>query len=504
MTKCKYKFNARQWSKSHVVDSPVTGIWTCPHEAYNGVDLCPFHLSKSERDQIGITDDEVQELVYQKIQQPGYKEKQFIDANLPGLDFSGQTIESKDERAINFAHSTIDGPIRLGGSVVDQVLVLSHAEIRDFDAMDATFSERVYFSQATFHGACDFSRCCFESVSNFKGARFHTTPSFATTEFETASFEGTLFRYNASFFGAQFTGGVDFNRCYLGNSDFKNCCVEGSAMFRHTVVKGLFPLNQFKCEDVYLGFYSPDNAIIDLGGAELSDFTLTHPYTRNILYNISHATLGDGHIQPEDDSMNPFSYIYFNNVNFDGFDFSSYHSYFEELDWEIHSYPDKFESSMGRQEDIDTDLLESTYLKAKNGAKRVGDVRGVSKFTLKELRFRRMSFWENGQYREGLFNLMYGAIAGYGEKPSRVILTSVVTVVAFAEIYGLILSSDTSLVDQILQSYTLSLQAFVSVVFGGGAEIELLLIRLLVGIQGFIGAFLIALFVYSLTISVTR
>ncbi len=123
---------------------------------------------------------------------------------------------------------------------------------------------------------------------------------------------------------------------------------------------------------------------------------------------------------------------------------------------------------------------------------------------LRELRYRRQRDWEQGEYSNALFNLTYDAIAGYGERTSRVVISSLTSVVIFAEVYGLLIASTGSALDHILLSYTTSLQAFVSLIFGGGSELESPIIRLLAGVEGFIGAFFIALFVYLLTQSARR
>jgi len=176
-------------------------------------------------------------------------------------------------------------------------------------------------------------------------------------------------------------------------------------------------------------------------------------------------------------------------------------------------------------------VLEQTYLDAKNGASQVGDDDVAGEFFTLEKRYRRRRLWEALAGVEGasgaggvvatgldwLENAVFDRVAVYGESPTRVVTVSATLVGLFAVAFAVLLDQppygDQYLgsgvlpesVALALQPLTLSVESFVTLVLVGPADQRLTpLVHLLGQVEGFLGVFLVALFVFTLTRSVHR
>jgi cytoskeletal protein CcmA (bactofilin family) len=154
--------------------------------------------------------------------------------------------------------------------------------------------------------------------------------------------------------------------------------------------------------------------------------------------------------------------------------------------------------------------LESTYLQARNGADNRGDSTAAGEFYIQELRQRRRQhwrrIWSNGGDSLGaavdfVSNGLFDLAAGYGERPRNVFAVAIVLVVVFTGIFGL--AMDEPPYGWAAGYLILSLESFVTLVLGGADTVPST-IRLIAQIEGFLGGFLIALFVFTLTRSVDR
>lgn len=159
------------------------------------------------------------------------------------------------------------------------------------------------------------------------------------------------------------------------------------------------------------------------------------------------------------------------------------------------------------------DEREATLLMAKNGADRVGDNRSASEFFIREKRATRDRHAVRADEADGLVdrvrarydwgsNLLFSVAAGYGERPRRTVVLSALVIALFSVVYAATIQSPPY--GRAVGYVILSLESFVTLVLGGAASIADPRIRLLAQIQGFVGAFLIALFVVTLTRSIDR
>lgn len=333
----------------------------------------------------------------------------------------------------------------------------------DFNAQQSTFSELVDLNNITVHGETNLSNSTFGGVVKFDMAVFNG-------EFNATA---AIFKKKSSFSHCIFKSVVIFKM-----AEFKR-----DAKFDKTSSKFQIKLNECK---------------INLG-------VIRQPEDNNTYYDLSRATLGDIDLKPQ--TKDVFKYYKIHKTEFDGFDFSHHMELYSD-EYNIHTYE--------CEQDTDhptTAELVSTYLKSKNGANRVGATTAASKFFMKEMKFRRVLHWEN------LFNTKASIIqriksliswisnwflnisCGYGERPLRTIGISFCVILAYTPLYLLINSPQGA---SIVRSVSFSTQAFATLIFGQSTKSVPLSIQFVGATEGFIGAFLIALFVFALTRSIHR
>jgi uncharacterized protein YjbI with pentapeptide repeats len=167
----------------------------------------------------------------------------------------------------------------------------------------------------------------------------------------------------------------------------------------------------------------------------------------------------------------------------------------------------------------DPKLLESTYLKAKNGATAVGHTSAAGRFFEKERKYRRHTHRDRFLGRRGsgdagtrlkfgtqwLKSTLLSVTTGYGERPWRTVGSSFGTIALFAVIYTGLRPSMDGISDPGVPDYLLfSIQSFVALIVGAPPETSSIWIRIGSATEGFLGAFFIALFVFTLTRTVHR
>lgn len=301
---------------------------------------------------------------------------------------------------------------------------------------------------------------------------------------------------------------------------------------------------------------SKSELLIDFSHSDIPNANFTQPEDSKTYYDFSYCTIGDISLsQNQIDDVRMFEFYRFFETEFNGFDFSESTTR-EELKsnrWRIHSIgnqPDHYtiesdstiskiknrynkykrifeEGSMtGEDIDLTPEVLESTYRQAKIGAEKTGDSEASSKFFQKELNYRRKShgyyFWlkSNNENEDtpSLVERLYNAwlwstnfilwfISGYGEKPKRVILSSVLAIGGFAVIYDLIwrffpIEPPNNLSGP-AGPWTLSAETFTAIILGVGS-VDNTIIRGISYIEGFIGSMFIALFVLTITRAIRR
>jgi hypothetical protein len=199
---------------------------------------------------------------------------------------------------------------------------------------------------------------------------------------------------------------------------------------------------------------------------------------------------------------------------FEGFPFAAYRDLLRDNGWRIHEY--------AGEADVDIEDLEITYLEAKQGAIGVGDNESAAAFFIQEMRYRRGRYAAHlrdhsygvshriGAAVRWTTNAFLGFLSGYGERPGRVLLASLAVIVGAGLVYpavgietinGAVLAYEGAGPEAVLDGLYFSVVVFTTLGLGdvtptGGIG------RVIVGTEALVGAFLTALFVFTLGRSV--
>ena len=249
-----------------------------------------------------------------------------------------------------------------------------------------------------------------------------------------------------------------------------------------------------------------DRTTVTARQASVTEGRIAHPGDGTVTYDFADARIGRVRVEADDGLVRPLAAVRFLGTEFDGFRFAPYHGALDASGWRLH---DAAGAADLPESDPAPRRLESTYQQAKTGANDVGDATAAAEFFRREMRYRRAghaaAFRSNrGPDRavaayDGLANTVLDATAGYGERPGWTMLSSLAVVVAFAGAYAALGVPADAPVELLLFSF----QSFITFVVGP-APAESFAVRLLSSAQGFLGAFLVALFVFALTRSVDR
>ena len=422
-----------------------------------------------------------------------------------------------------FPYTSFDGWADFGQTVFRREAIFEAATFDDSQFAGATFDERGIFDGATFDQS-NFTGIVADELS-FAGAHFRGSAQFAECQlgadatFTDCTFEGTVsfergvFDADAAFFGAEFEADAIFTDCACaGHATFEQVLFEtldfsGSRFGSLSIGHGITTL-----AGVSLTRTEYDDSTVVLEDATVQAGTLSQAQETEILYDLQGATLGEVEFRAVEDMDDLLEYFFVYDTKFEGFDFSEYRGHLAP-EWILHSVGEGYE-----EPDLDPAGLEVTYLKARNGANAVGDTHSEAEFFIKEMRYRRRRYLaqlRDSSAGESLrvrlvlawrvaTNFLYDATSGFGERPFRVVASSLCTVVGFALLYLLTFElaghadpypSSIPFVGYLVFSF----EGFVRFVVGGGTTVNNTFLRLLAELEGFVGGFFIGLFVFILT-----
>lgn len=420
---------------------------------------------------------------------------------------------------------------------------------RDVEFWDVHFDAEVSFDSMVVDGATEFRHAKFEGEAIFKEMSARKSIEFNTAKFKApanfyrltvngnASFWETDFEDTATFEATHFYGYTEFNRG--GRSDEDGCahfdddvtfqystfekdvefwCVtfEGPADFRNTVFRGTTEFHNavFNSEatfakathkKVYFEAVEAPNAQIKLSDNNLPQGVISQPESSYTTYDLSEADVGDVSLKPQDDP-DLFKHFRFYRTDFSGFDFPDHRRALNN-NWSIHYFGDQRNSEEAPSE------LETTYLKAKNGASEVSDTTAASEFFVRERVWQRKSYFSiitsANSFRKKVYagykwatNWLYNLTCGYGEMPFRTVGFGALVIILFAIVFRWTVELPGE--NTAIRYVTFSIQTFVALLVGSSPTNTDIIIQFLVALEAFIGGFAIALFVFTLTKAIQR
>lgn len=415
------------------------------------------------------------------------------EAQFVGATFNGEVDVFADFNAdFYFEDATFNGPASFFG-VFHGTMWASGVTFADDVRIHGRFYAEALLDDATFRGDVSFDRL----DSDVSASRFYEFVDFGGADFlGTTGFENVDFRGDADFRGATFGSDATFDAAvFRGRTDLTDVTYRGALSVRDVVFD----------DRVRFGLdCRADRTVVDAAGASLAAGVLDLRRDATIVYDLTRATLGSVELRAAPGERS-FDNLRLYETDFDGFDFSRHRAELARNGWTIH------ETGVGEAREDAIAGLEATYLKAKNGANAVAENRAASAFFGKEMVYRRRRHRRElreappasraflGSAGRYVSNLVMDLTCGYGERPRRVVGSSLGVVVAFGLLYYALGVGG----DSLLQNLVFSTESFVTLVLGS-PDLSTPYANLLTSAEAFLGAYFIALFVFALTRSVRR
>lgn len=553
-------------------------VWECPHPTPEDEAACPFHRGRPEYDQQDRERPALGTLFQERVADGAAATNRFLGAAFGTLDLDYAVIEGPTNHPIDcrdasferlaLGDATVAQPLLLDGIAVDGDLTLDRSEfggqVRLVDARiageasfeDATFARRFDIGGAHFEGHCSLRLARFESWMDMRDARLEATSYYRNARFargvygvgasfggladflnstfdKVGNFKQATFERGANFGSVDAANSLDLRRATLSGPfeperggasgsvrpkrrdfdgagwfdgmvvgkdvRFTDATLDGDLRLRDVEISGALDLDPAGVTGDTDG-----TVLIDCQEAAVSAGRIDPP-SGEVRVDLREATLGDVVL----DGPDPFSRTRVLDTTFDGFDFGR-RPHRDSL--AARSYrlaPRDDDGDPVRRAD-----LENTYLKAKNGATRVGASKAAAEFFRREMGARRAGHRSRaadsgrpaaarllaaGRY---VANGALAATAGYGERPSRTLLSSVGVVALFGALFLAVFEARTGRFDLGFAALY-SFQSFIAFLVGSPPAADRL-VQALSALEGFVGAFLIALFVFTLTRSVHR
>ena len=493
---------------------------TCPRPAVDDHEKCVFHLKPEERTAADVTGADIRSAVLADLDADDPARRDYVDVHLPELDLSALVVDGDDVGHLTFRDVTVEGPLDLTGAVVRHPIAIEDAEIGRLVADHTSFEMEVTVDGSRIGtssgGTCfrahrgSFGRSLQIAATRFEGSvdlaacRIDGWLSFDDTTVVGGAHFPNLAVGTAQFVSSTFESGAEFAGIAADLATFQGVAVSEGATLDLVDVRfeelRVRPAGDLRCR---------------LAEATVSAGRLDQPDQGVAAYDLTEATVGDVDIDCDADSFDRYRFY---RTRFDDFHFAPYHTLLRDNRWHIHEYVHDPEQP------VTVEGLEQTYLEAKQGAADVGDSETGSMFFVRELRYRRRRYAAHARAAthstshrvdaalRWVTNGFLDLIAGYGERPQRTALLTLAVIlgcaVAFPATGGLVAGDEvvtyaTHGPAAVVDSLYFSIVTFATLGLGDVHPIGTLG-RFIAASEGLVGAFLTAVFVFSLGRRVTR
>jgi len=531
------------------------GVWSCPRAAADGR-FCPCHRGTAPDGEPPRLDRELLADLSEDPSVPSEDRSRFVGAVFDGVALDHERVRGASARPLDLRFARVEGDVSfraadllddvvLDRATIEGDLALADARTRSVSAAGATVDGRVDCADASVGGRLGCSDLEATGVdlrdATVEGRAVLRRPTLdGSVEAHAATFRDCLLADRGSvggdlalaaatvedeflLAGADVEGDLNCHDAVLrGDVRCRSVGVDGETFFTDAAVDG-----RLRFESVEIGGdVTFDRAALDGGlvcsvGSATGDGPVRISFDGATVrggrldvsvgeWDLRDATLG----AVEFDGLSSASLrrVRVLNTSFEGFDFTDagVRGAFSAVDWRVHDVDWADPPSPA--------ALESTYLRAKNGASDLGDATAAGEFFRHELRHRRVrrlavvrdpppGVDAVDRLREAVragANALFEATSGYGERPWRVVFTSAVTVFGFAGLYALTWSHPEPPYGDPLGFLLLSQASFITLLLGDAPTVGSTVVRVLAQTEAFAGAFLIALFVFSLTRAIDR
>ena len=385
-----------------------------------------------------------------------FREAQFQRrTDFGSAEFQGDTRfwQTEFQKNADFREAQFQGHTDFGSAEFQQGADFRGVDFKEADFSGAKFQRDASFELAEFQGHTDFGSAefqgdiCFhlaefQGHTDFGSAEFQQGADFRGVDFKEADFSGAKFQRDASFELAEFQGHTYFGSAeFQQGADFEGAVFRGGAHISPKFIKGEVSFVNATLENISLTPLNLDkNARIDFTGARLRNTKITREDI-------------EGHIiQEQEKDLSGVKEIYLLLKN-------NFHT-------------------LGRYDD------ESWAFKKE-----------------KDMERKRYFHAESFPKPRWLLSWLWNLLHGYGEKPGRVVIFAGIIIVFCAFIFMIFGITTPQQVKSVPWRHFLNCLYFSTVTFTtlgyGDFRPRKGRSRLVAGIEAFIGAFMMALFVYT-------
>jgi len=332
------------------------------------------------------------------------------------------------------------------------------------DFRSTVFVGNTYFTCATFEGNADFTEATFKISTEFKGTTFESNSNFEDVTFKghTTYFTDATFESDANFFVVKFKGNANFEGAtFKHDAIFEEATFENDVDFRCKYFSknlNFSKIKTFSGKKLLIKLIN-EGVIISFDRAYLENTYLDIELVEGVLIDFNDALLRNTKIKKDQIKNNIFQ--------------KEKKKYYE---------------------------AQETFLLLKNNFHSIGQYKDESWAFKKERDMERKSNCHFRTLHKWLWSCFLNGIFGYGEQPGKVILSAILVILLFASLFMIFGISNVGIelitTNNFFDCIYFSTVTFTTLGYGDFRPLEGLG-RILAGSEAFLGAIMMALFVYT-------
>ncbi|MFB6206033.1 MAG: pentapeptide repeat-containing protein [Haloglomus sp.] len=364
------------------------------------------------------------------------------DADFAGVDVRG--VADFEGAVFAGGQRALEADLTFEGARFRDEADFRQAKFRGATFVDAAFEGDADFQAAAFEGDADFTGATFAGLADFDEGRFHADAQFPDVRFDgRVDFRGAEFSggdnylaESVSFDGTDFVTDADFERAHFTSATFTDTAFGGRINFRETTFADAIDFEATQVDA---------DAYVDFTRAKIRTGRIAQPPDGWVRYDMTLASIGDLSLDAATDAAGRelLDYFRFCRTEFDEFadhefDFSDHRDYLDRNAWNIHTFAEPPGADVEYALEMTPEVIETTYLKAKQAATEAGDMKVAGEFRVKRQQYSRAKNWEVvrdptvgawtrvknfGRVAENYF---LGVTCGHGMRPIRIMIAFLV------------------------------------------------------------------------------
>ena len=370
----------------------------------------------------------------------------FNNANFQGANFKGYIdfAFTNFKGNADFRHTKFEDFAEFGGANFEVSANFGHADFQVRAEFDGTNFKTYAFFEFIKFGYADFTDANFEGYAEFSDVKFK----------EGAEFRHANFEEDVNFMNANLKGDTDFSYAnFKGDADFKAIKIKGNMRFYNSV----FTYSKTLLIDI-MNKYKKNKITIDFQKTYLENVFLELDLGGKTLINFAKVILRNTIIEKK-----------------------------------------QIKNHILQEEIKDFQQAKKIYLLLKNNFHGIGEYEDESWAFMKEKEMERKGNCHFKTLHKWLWSCFLNGIFGYGDRPVRVIMSAILIILVFAYLFMISGISNASMggftSKNFLDCIYFSVITFTTLGYGDFRPLEGCG-RVFAGTEAFIGALMMALFIY--------